>query len=181
MKSILFSLFFILSVSSFAQQRMNKLSVNPIELIGYNHLNMEFERGFHNGKYGVSFYIGQTGNASREIHGQYSRLSAQNVALKFYSKSIDKSSFWYGGMISVASGNIYSVNGVDQATNIGALGLLATTGYQVVIRSFYINPYLGVGYALTNDLFGSATYTGDISKPTNWLLTYGFKVGFCFQ
>jgi hypothetical protein len=59
-------------VSAFAQTGMNKLSINPIELIVYNHLNMEFERGFHNGRYGVSFYMGRTGNASRAAHGQYS-------------------------------------------------------------------------------------------------------------
>jgi hypothetical protein len=180
MKTFLFSLFFILSFSSFGQQKLNKLSVNPLQLFGYNRLNVEYERGFNAGKYGISFYMGRTGNASRKIHGQYSWLSEQNVALKFYYKSLDKSSFWYGGMVSVSSGNIYDENGVDQATNIGALGILATSGYQFIVKSFYINPYLGAGYSLTNDLFGSAQYAGDISKPTNWLLTYGFKMGICF-
>jgi hypothetical protein len=180
MKAIIFSLFFIVTINSFAQQKMNKLSVNPIQLFGYNRLNMEYERGFNAGKYGISFYMGRTGYASRKIHGQYSWLSEQNVALKFYSKSMDKSSFWYGGMVTVSSGNIYEENGVEQAINIGALGILASSGYQFIVNSFYINPYLGAGYSLTNDLFGSAKYTGDNAKPTNWLLTYGFKVGICF-
>jgi len=83
-------------------------------------------------------------------------------------------------MVTVASGNIYDENGINQATNIGALGILATSGYQFIVKSFYLNPYLGAGYSLTNDLFGSAQYAGDISKPTNWLLTYGFKMGICF-
>jgi hypothetical protein len=180
MKTYLFSLFFIISSSSFAQQKMNKLSVNPIQLFGYNRLNVEYERGFNAGNYGISFYMGRTGNAARKIHGQYAWLSEQNVTLKFYSKNMYKSSIWYGGTVSVASGNIYDENGIDQATNIGALGILATSGYQLIVKSFYINLYLGAGYSLTNDLFGSAQYAGDISKPTNWLLTYGFKMGICF-
>jgi hypothetical protein len=141
---------------------------------------VEYERGFNAGKYGISFYMGRTGNASRKIHGQYAWLSEQNVALKFYSKSMDKSSFWYGGIVSVSSGNIYDENGIDQASNIGALGILATSGYQFIVKSFYINPYLGAGYSVTNDLLGSADYTGDNAKPKNWLLTYGFKMGICF-
>ncbi len=180
MKTFLFSFLFLITAYTFAQQRLNKLSVSPIQLFGYNRLNMEYERGLNDGKHGISFYMGRTGNASRQIHGQYSWLSEQNVAFKFYSKSLEKSSFWYGGMVSVSSGNIYDENGVDQATNIGALGILATSGYQFIVNSFYINPYLGAGYSLTNDLFGTAQYTGDISKPTDWLLTYGFKMGICF-
>jgi len=180
MRTFFLSILIITTATTFAQQRLNKLSVNPIELLGYNRLNMEYERGLNKGKYGICFYLGQTGNSSRKIHGQYSSLSEQNVAFKVYSRSIERSTFWYGGMVTVASGNIYDENGIDQATNIGALGILATSGYQFIVKSFYINPYLGAGYSLTNDLFGSAQYTGDISKPTNWLLTYGFKMGICF-
>lgn len=173
-------LFILLSVHGFAQQRMNKLSVNPIQLFVYNRLNMEYERGLKDGKYGISFYLGQTGNSSRKIHGQYAWLSEQNVAFKVYSKSIEKSNFWYGGMVSVSSGNIVSENGLDKADNIGALGILGTTGYQFVAGSFYANLYACVGYAITNDLFGSATYTGNMEKPTDWLLTYGLKIGISF-
>ena len=180
MKTFLLSLLFIMTVNTFAQQRLNKLSVNPIQLFGYNRLNMEYERGLSEGKYGISFYLGQTGNSSRKIHGQYSWLSEQNVAFKVYTKNIDKSNFWYGGMVSVSSGNIVSENGVDKAGNIGALGVMGTSGYQFVAGSFYANLYLCLGYALTNDLFGSAKYTGDISQPSNWLLVYGFKIGICF-
>jgi hypothetical protein len=180
MKTFLFSLFFIVTINLFAQQKLNKLSVNPIQLFGYNRLNIEYERGFSEGKYGISVYMGRTGNASRKIHGQYSWLSEQNAAIRFYSKSMEKSSFWYGGMVSVSSGNIYDENGVDQATNIGALGIMATSGYQLFIKSFFINSYAGAGYSLTNDFFGSAQYTGNIAKPSNWLLMYGFRMGFCF-
>ena len=180
MKTFLLSLLFIMTVNTFAQQRLNKLSVNPIQLFGYNRLNMEYERGLNDGKYGLCFYLGQTGNSSRKIHGQYSWLSEQNVAFKVYSKSIEKSNFWYGGMVSVSSGNIVSENGVDKAGNIGALGVMGTSGYQFVAGSFYANLYLCLGYALTNDLFGSATYTGNIKKPTDWLFTYGLKIGISF-
>jgi len=180
MKTFLISLLFFMTINTFAQQKMNKISINPIQLFGYNRLNVEYERGFSEGKYGISLYMGQSGNASRKIHGQYSWLSEQNVALKFYSKSMDKSSFWYGGMVSVSSGDIFDENGVDQATSIGALGILATSGYQFIIKSFYLNPYMGAGYSLTNDLFGSASYTGNIEKPTDWLFTYGIKIGITF-
>lgn len=180
MKLFLFALFLIHGFSSFAQPKLNKVSVNPIQLFGNNRLNVEYERGFSEGKYGISFYIGRTGNASRNIRGQYSWLSEQNVGLKFYSKNMDKSSFWYGGMISVSSGNIYDENGVDQATNIGALGILATSGYQLILKLFYINPYVGAGYAISNDLFGSSQYTGDMAKPSNGLFVYGFRMGICF-
>lgn len=181
MKTIFLSLLFLTTISSFAQLKMNKLSVNPIQLFGYNRLNLEYERGLSEGKYGISFYLGQTGNSSRKIHGQYSWLSEQNVAFKVYSKSIDKSNFWYGGMVSVSSGNIVSENGVDKASNIGALGVLGSSGYQFVAGSFYANLYLCVGYALTNDLFGSAEYTATFEKPTDWLFTYGLKIGITFE
>lgn len=170
----------MMSIISKAQQRLNKLSINPIQLVGYNRLNMEYERGFNDGKSGICFYLGQTGNSAGKIHGQYSHLSEQSVALKLYSKNIEKSCFWYGGMVSVSSGNIYTQDETGKASNIGALGLLGTTGYQFIIKSLYINTCLSLGYAITNDLFGSAQYTGNIEKPTNWLLTYGFKMGFSF-
>jgi hypothetical protein len=180
MKNLLTVLLIIISVYSAAQERLNKISISPIQLIGYNRLNVEYERGFNEGKYGIGIYIGRTGNSTRKIHGLYSYLSEQNVAVKFYQKKMDRSSFWYGPMISVTSGNIFSDNGIDKASNIGALGILGCTGYQFILKSLYINPYLCAGYSVTNDLFGSAEYQGDIGKPTEWLLTYGFKMGFCY-
>lgn len=180
MRCYLIGLIVLLSLNTYCQNKMNKISINPIQLFGYNRLNFEFERGFRDGKFGISIYYGQTGNSSRKIHGQYSYLSEQNIAIKIYNKESYKSCLWYGGMISVSSGNIFDENGIDKATNIGALGLLGITGYQIIFKSFYLTPYLGAGYALTNDLFGSAVYSGDIGKPTDWLLIYGIKTGFCF-
>jgi hypothetical protein len=174
---ILMSLFTI-TVNS--QDMMNKLSVNPIQILGYNRLNVDFERGFGEGKYGINFYFGRTGNSTRKIHGQYSYLSEQSVGFKRYTRYIDKTCFWYGGLLSVSSGDIYDENKLDSATNIGALGLLGSGGYQILIRQFYLNFYLNFGYALTNDLFGSAEYSGDIGRPTDFLLTYGLKIGFAF-
>ncbi len=179
-RSYFIALVAILPLHTYSQEKLNKLSVNPIQLMGYNRINGEFERSFREGKMGVSIYFGQTGNASPKIHGQYSHLSEQNMAVKFYGKKFNQSSFWYGGLVSVSSGNIYDENGIDKALNIGALGIMGITGYQLIFRSFYVTPYLGAGYALTNDLFGSAEYFGDIGKPTDWLLMYGLKMGFCF-
>ena len=178
----LFSLFllFFIPFNLFAQQKLNKLSVNPIQLFGYNRLNIEYERGFIEGKFGIGFYLGSTGNSSRKIHGQYSKLSEQNFSIKFYPQKADKSGFSYGALVSIASGNVYDENGLDSATNIGTLGVFATGAYQFIYKSFYTNVYLNAGYALSNDLFGNAKYTGNIGKPTDWLLTYGLKIGLCF-
>lgn len=77
-----------------AQDKLNKLSLNPIELLGYNRLNIEFERGFGQGKMGISLYIGHTGVASRKIHDEFSQLSEESVAVRFFTKAIDKSSYW---------------------------------------------------------------------------------------
>jgi hypothetical protein len=149
----------MLMVSSsgiFAQNKLNRLSINPIQLIGYNRLNLEFERGFKEGKFGIGYYIGQTGNSSRKVHGQYSTLSEQNISIKFYLKKIDKSCFWYGSVLSVSSGNIYSDNGVDKATNIGALGILASTGYQFIFKSFLCHTILKRWLFDYKQFFGSA-------------------------
>lgn len=177
--------FFVLLLSSMmlagnAQDRLNSLTVNPINLFGYNRLNLEYSRGFNQGKYAISIYLSKTGNSARKIHGQYGYYSEQSISFNFFSKKMDQSSLWYGGTVTVASGDLYDDNGIDQATGIGSLGILAGIGYQFVIRSFCISPFIHAGYALTNDLFGSAEYTEDMGKPTKGLLTYGFKAGYCF-
>ena len=169
-----------LTIGGYAQNRLNSLSVNPIQLFGYNRLNCEYTRGFNQGKYALSIYLGKTGNSARKIHGQYGYYSEQSISVDFFSKKMDQSSLWYGGTVTVASGDLYDENEIDQATGIGSLGILAGIGYQFVIRSFCISPYIHAGYALTNDLFGSAEYTEDMGKPTKGLLKYGFKAGFCF-
>jgi len=169
-----------ISIASFSQEKMNKISISPIQLIGYNRLNLEYERGFAAGKYGLAIYFGQTGNSSRKIHGQYSSLSEQNVSIKFYPKQINSCGFWFGGILSIASGNLYDDKKAILAGNIGTMGILGGVGYQYLFKSFYINTYLSAGYAVTNNLFGSAEYFNGTKKPTDILLTYGFKTGFCF-
>lgn len=180
MKTFLFFFLACSAIVSNAQDRLNSLSVNPIQLFGYNRLNIEYSRGFNQGKYAIGIYLGRTGNSARKIHGQYGYYSEQSFSINFFNKKMDQSSLWYGGRVTVASGDLYDENGIDQATGIGSLGILAGIGYQFVIRSFFISPYIHAGYAITNDLFGSAEYTEDMGKPTKGLLTYGFKAGFCF-
>ena len=63
----------------------------------YNIPNFEYERGFNDGKLGVSFFYGSTGNATREIEGYDLYASEQNVNVKFYNTNISQNSFWYGG------------------------------------------------------------------------------------
>jgi hypothetical protein len=170
----------LITTSVYSQEKLNKLSINPIQILGYNRLNVDYERGFSQGKFGINFYFGHTGNSTRKIHGQYSYLSEQSVGFKRYIKNIDKTCFWYGGLLSVSSGDIFDENMIDSATNIGALGILGSGGYQILVKHFYLNVYLNFGYAITNDLFGSAKYTGDIGRPTDFLLTYGLKIGIAF-
>jgi len=194
MKKVMFflSLAFMLT-QGFAQEKLNKLSVNPIQLLGFDIMNIEYERGFIDGKLGVSFYYGRTGSATPTIGDYRFYVSEQNVTIKGYLRSISKSSFWYGGQVSVASANVYydfdSSKPFDQveyekyqnnrATNIGTLGLTGKIGYQFIVRSFYIDVYGGLGYALTNNLFGNAVYKGDLEE-TNRLLIYGVKMGLAF-
>ena len=174
-----------------AQEKMNRLSINPIQLIGFNITNFEYERGFADGKLGVSFYYGNTGNTTRPIGGYNIYINEQNFSIKKYIRAISNSSFWYGGQISVASGSIrydlpenatfadydkYFDNG---AYNIGTLGISGKFGYQFIIKSFYIDFYGGAGYAITNNLFRKAVYKGEIEE-TKFLLNYGLKLGIAF-
>lgn len=172
--------FTTLAFQAFSQERLNKISANPIQLFGYNRLNLEYERGFNEGKLGISFYYGKTGNSARLVDGYRSYLSEQNFAVKFYPKSMGVSGFWYGGQMTVASGDLYGEKEEDRATNIGALGVFGKGGYQLILKSFYLDLYGGIGYALTNDLFGTAEYFGEAEKPNTFLTLYGIKLGIAF-
>ena len=55
--SIIILIFFSNPLSG--QKDLNKLSVNPIQLFGYNRLNLEFERGFSEGKIGFAIWEAQ--------------------------------------------------------------------------------------------------------------------------
>jgi hypothetical protein len=180
MRILILMAFALISMNCVCQTKLNKLSVNPIQLIGYNRLNIEYERGFLEGKMGCTFYLGATGYASRKIHNQYSFLSEQNFAVKKYAKAIDIPCFWYGAQVSISSGNVYSADKADSSINIGALGILGTGGYQYYLSSFYINAYAGFGYSLTNNLFGSADLDPDLGNLSEWLLIYGIKIGYKF-
>lgn len=176
-KRLIFLSLIFMSIQGFSQEKLNKLSVNPIQLFGFNITNFEYERGFIDGKLGVSFYYGMTGMASRSIGGYSVYIAEQNISIKGYSRSIDNNSFWYGGQLSVASGSIWGDNG--SATNVGTLGLSGKLGYQLIIKSFYLDFYGGLGYALTNNLFGDVSYSGGVSE-TKLLLIYGIKTGIAF-
>ena len=167
--------------------RKNKVSVNILNNLIYNVNNIEFERSFENGKSSIGFYIGQTGQATPIIDGYYSRVSEQNVSYNRYSKSFERSSFWYGGTFALATGDIwekYDPNkqgdrGRGYAYNISTLSLNARCGYQVILKSFYLNPYVSLGYAFTNNLFGTAKFVGD-ATPVDVIIGYGLKTGILF-
>ena len=169
------------SLQGFSQDKLNKLSVNPIQLFVFNITNLEYERGFCDGKLGVSFFYGGTGRTTRSIGRYRMYMTEQNISVKGYTRGINNNSFWYGGQLSVASSSIYSIsyNNYNSAGNVGTLGLTGKAGYQFVLKSFYLDFFGGLGYAITNDLFGKATYTGDV-KETKLLLIYGIKTGIAF-
>lgn len=167
-------------VHGFSQEKLNKLSVNPLQLFGFNITNFEFERGFNDGKIGVSFFYGKTGSATRRIGGYDMYVTEQNTSIKAYTRTISQNSFWYGGQLSVASADIYDRNDFNnRATDIGTLAISGKTGYQFILKSFYLDFFGGLGYALTNNLFGEAMYSGDVYE-TKILLTWGIKTGIAF-
>ena len=168
------------SIQGFSQEKLNKISVNPIQLFGFNMTNFEYERGFDEGKLGISFFYGKTGSSTRNIDGLTTYMSEQNFSIKSYTNNISQSSFWYGGQVSVSSANIFDLEDWNnRASNIGTLGLTGKMGYQFILKSFYFDLFGGLGYALTNDLFGDVQYSGNIEE-TNLLLTYGIKMGIIF-
>lgn len=177
---IAFLMLTMLTLRGVAQEKMNKVSVNPLQLFVFNIGNVEYERGFRGGKLGVSFYYGRTGNTTRTFRGLRTFVTEQQVSIKHYPGTIAASGLWYGGQVSVASGNVYSPDVYnDRAYDIGTLGLTGKFGYQYIHKSFYLDFFGGVGYALTNNLFGKATYLGGVSEA-KILFTYGIKTGIVF-
>jgi hypothetical protein len=139
-KFIWISIMVLTGIQTFSQDKMNKVSINPIYLFLQNITNMEYERGFSDGKLGISAYIGWTGYATRELFVYESWTNEQNISLKFYPNSISSRSFWYGGQLSVVTSNVYKVDNYDErATGIGTLGLFAKFGYQFIFKSFYLD------------------------------------------
>lgn len=181
MKSLFVFLYFIvISSIGFSQEKLHKFSVDPIKLIGFNMTNFEFERGFLDGKLGVSFYYGRTAGATRNI-GDYTRyIVEQTVSIKGYLKTIGMNSFWYGGEILVSSGSVsHNENNKIGARNLGTFGFTTKMGYQFIIKSFYLDFYGGIGYALTNNLYGNVEYRGGYEEP-QVLIVYGLKTGIAF-
>jgi len=179
-KSLIYICLSLLSLQGFSQDKINKFSVDPIKLIGFNMTNFEFERGFLDGKLGVSFYFGRTAGATRNI-GDYTRyIVEQNVSIKGYLKTIGMNSFWYGGEVLVSSGSVsHNENNKIGARNLGTLGFTTKMGYQFIIKSFYLDFYGGIGYALTNNLYGNVEYRGGYEEP-QLLVVFGLKTGIAF-
>lgn len=178
MKQIVTLLLITLSTTAFAQERLNKVSHNPLQLFVFNLTNFEYERGFKDGSLGVALYYGRTGSTTREINGISFYGTEQNVTFKLYRNLIDNSGLWWGGRLAVASGNARDGN-EGSATGIGTLSVSGMGGYQIIAGSFYLDFFAGLGFALTNDLFGRAHYSGSM-KESRILIPFGVKVGFVF-
>lgn len=159
---------------------MNKISINPIQIIGYNIANIEYERGFKNGKTGIAFYIGRTGLTTRSIDDYMFYTQEQNLSFKKYSNNINTSSFWYGLQLSVTSANIIHTEKFEnRAYGIGTFGVTGKLGYQIIYNAFYTDIFAGLGAAITDDLFETAVYSGDI-QPTPLFIIFGLKGGISF-
>lgn len=183
----------LLSFPSIGQQ-LNKVSTNPLQLFVFGLNNIEYERGFREGKFGLSFY-GSMSGSSVPAHGGYEFHGAeQSFSFKVYTNKFDRNSFWYGGKLSLATGDIFydydfSSSMYDdpefqkyinnRAIDISTLGLTGIAGYQFILSNFYLDLFGGIGYAVTNDLFGGAEYLGEIEE-SDLLLNYGLRVGVSF-
>lgn len=176
-KITFFVIIAFITVKCYSQEKVNKLSVNPIQLFVYNIVNFEYERGFNDGKVGISFFYGATGRSTREIQGYRIYMTEQNASIKRYLKNISTNSFWYGGQLSVVSSSIYGNYG--SASNIGTLGITGKLGYQFIIKSFYLDFFGGVGYALTTDLFGTSSFVGGVTEAKISPII-GIKTGIAF-
>lgn len=154
--------------------------MDPVSLIVSGMNNFEFERGFSEGKFGVSFYYGKTGNSTRVVGGYKIYNTEQAVAFSYYFKNFDKSSFWLGPRLSFTSSTIVDdKNPSNYANNIGTLGLSASLGYQFALGSFHLSPFFAFGYALTDNLWGKAVYHGNL-KSNPIIINYGLKTGIAF-
>lgn len=175
--SLILALLSCLCLQGFSKEKFNKLSVNPIQLFVYGITNFEYERGFNDGKLGVAFFYGMSGMTTREIGDHKAYASEQNVSVKRYSNNFSTNSFWYGGQISVATASVWGDEG--QAFDIGTLCVSSKSGYQVILNSFYLDFFGSLGYVVTNDLYGKATYEGDVAE-SNIILFLGVKMGIAF-
>jgi len=166
--------------SVYSQDKLNKLSMNPVSLILASMNNFEFERGFADGKLGIAFYYGKTGNTTKAVNGYRIYASEQAISFNTYIKNVCKPAFWFGPRLSFTSSNIYDdKNPSNYATNIGTLGLSMSLGVQLVLGGLYISPYFAFGGAITNNLWGDAKYYGDL-KESRFIINYGLKTGIAF-
>ena len=192
MKAKLFALLLAVSLALpvLAQDNMNKISVNPVQLFLLGIQNVEYERGFKEGKLGVSFYYGRSVVNPPEVFKVMSYLSEQNISIKGYSNSIGENSFWYGGQLSVASGYLkkstsssfddyYYYDDTDYSeAYVNTLGLTGKIGYQFIAKNFYFDIFGGLGFAY-NDLYDGSYYSGEF-KESNVALLLGLKTGISF-
>lgn len=132
---LLFAIIGLNSIStSFSQTNRNKVSIDPVRLflVTRAHTNIQYERGFHSNKLGISFFYGRTNQKS-------SQFQQQKLSLKRYARAFDHSSFWHGLQVT----NKTSVWGPRK---INSLGLFGELGYQFVIRAFYLDFSAEIGY-----------------------------------
>jgi hypothetical protein len=179
-KTFLLLLGTIFCFSVFSQDRLNKVSFNPVSLIAAGLNNFEYERGLAEGKLGLAFYYGKTGNAIRPLNGYRINMSEQSLAFNIYVKNISRPAFWFGPRISFISSDIVDEDDPSNyAYNIGTLGLGLGVGFQLVAGGFYLTPFINIGGAITNDLWGELDYKGNL-EPTRFLFSYGLKMGIAF-
>jgi hypothetical protein len=180
-KTIIFLISLSFCFYVYAQDKLNKLSTNPVSLIVANMNNFEFERGFSEGKLGVAFYYGKTGNVLKAVNGYKINASEEAVSFNIYLKNIGKPAFWFGPRLSFTSASISDEKypTINYANNIGTLGLCMSFGGQIVVGGLYLSPFFSLGGALTNNLWGEAKYYGNI-KESHIIINYGLKTGIAF-
>ncbi len=168
----------VISLTTFSQEKMNKLSVNPIQLFASNITNFEYERGFADGKFGLSFLYARTGLSTRKVLDNKISMSEQSATAKYYHAKMYQRSLWYGAELAVINQSIYNIDS-DSRALVEAFGISGKVGYQYIYKSLYLDVYGGLGISVTDNLFGNAYYTGNLSKSI-LLLQLGLKIGIVF-
>ena len=173
----LFTLIFLTTCVGFSWSDEVKFSINPVPIAFNSVFNFQVEKSLLNGSLGLGFYMAQSGGASREIKGFTQSGAEESILLKYYANGISKNSPWVGEKTSVTSGTLSFDDGdrTETSTNIGTLGLSGQAGYQLCFGSFFIDPFVGAGIAITNDLFGNSDYNSGYISPANASSQYWFS------
>lgn len=160
--------FFVLLLVSYtslnAQVKTNRISVDMFYFTrGYP--SFEFERGIQDGKMALSVEL-------EPVVIFISEGLRQNIGLKRYLKSINKSPVWFG----IGLSNINE--SISKKESNRYIGMYINTGLQIVINSVSIAAHISGTRAYQNNILRDSS-VDEPSDPFNFI-GFGLKVGLLF-